>query len=125
MQDPVKIQFDLVEQQFNQVAAFLAAGDAVQLQAASEALQTLSVQLAKILQTQASPAAQKVIRKRVMSMSQSLQTLRDNLARRSAYTQQSLAVLIPDAAPKSTYSARGSVYGTVARQSGQFKVLAA
>jgi len=125
MQDAVMTQLDLVEQQFNQVAAFLASGEAPQMETASETLQSLSVQLAKLLQTPANPAAQKTVRERVRTMAQALQTLRLNLSRRSVLTQQALQVLIPETAPKSTYSGGSSVYGSVARQSGQFRVLAA
>jgi len=124
MQDAVMTQLDLAEQQFNQVAAFLASGDAPRLETASEALHSISVQLAKLLQTPSSPAAQKVVRQRVKTMAQSLQMLRDNLSRQAAYTQQALAIVVPTP-PKSTYSGGNSVYGSVARQSGQFKVLAA
>ena len=125
MQPNVMTQLDLVEQQFNQVAAFLASGDAPQLETASETLQTLSVQLADLLKVPASPAVQKVVRQRVMSMAQALQVVRLNISRRSLMTEQALQVLIPAAAPKATYSGGSSVYGSVARQSGQFKVLAA
>ena len=44
-------QLDLVEQQFNQVAAFLAGGDAPQLQTAAATLHALSLDLARLLQT--------------------------------------------------------------------------
>ncbi len=124
MQDAVKNQLDLVEQQFHQVAAFLASGDAPQLETATAALQSLSVQLAKLLQTPTTPAAQKVLRQRVKALAQGLQMLRDNTYRRAAFTEQALAIVVP-APPKSTYSGGSSVYGSVARQSGQFKVLAA
>ena len=126
MQDPVKLQLDLVEQQFNQVAAFLVSGDALQLQTASHALQSLGLELAKLMQTssQQSPAAKAALRRRVQSLAAGLQILRDNLSRRAAYTDQALAVVVP-VAEKSTYSAGSSVYGSVARQTGAFKVLAA
>jgi len=126
MQDPIKAQLDLVEQQFNQVAAFLVSGDALQLQTASHALQSLGLELAKLMQTssQQSPAAKAALRRRVQSLAAGLQILRDNLSRRAAYTDQALAVVVP-VAEKSTYSAGSSVYGSVARQTGAFKVLAA
>ena len=65
-------QLDLVEQQFNQVAAFLASGQAPQVETASQALQ----------------------------------------------------VVVPTA-PGSTYSGGSAVYGTVGRQVGVHKFLAA
>jgi hypothetical protein len=128
MQHPSTNQFDLVEQQFNQVAAFLATGDAPQLQNASQTLQTLSAELARLLQAspagRTSPAQQKILRQRAQAMAQRLQFLRDNLSRQAAYTQQALQVVVPTA-PKSTYSGGSSVYGSVARQAGVHKFVAA
>jgi len=124
MQDAVMTQLDLAEQQFNQVAAFLASGDALRLETASEAMQSISLQLAKLLQTPVSPAAKKVVRQRIKTLAQSLQILRDNVSRRAAYNEQALSIVVPTPA-KSTYSGGSSLYGSVARQSGQFKVLAA
>jgi ElaB/YqjD/DUF883 family membrane-anchored ribosome-binding protein len=119
-------QLDLVEQQFNQVAAFLASGQAPQLETASQALQALAVDLARLLQnsTGASLATQQAIRQRVVALAQGLQMLRDNLSRQTAYTQQALEVVVPTA-PNSTYGGGSSVYGTVARQGGVQKYLAA
>ena len=125
MQNPILAKLDLVEQQFDQVAAFLADGNAEQLQTASDSLQSLSVELAKLMQTsQTSPALQTALRQRVRTMAAGMQMLRENLSRRAAYTEQALAVVIPST-KKSTYSAGTSVYGTVGRQSGQIKFLAA
>jgi hypothetical protein len=124
MQDAVMTQLDLAEQQFNQVAAFLACGDAPQMEVACQSLQALSLQLAKLLQAPASPAAKKAVNQRVRALAQQLQMLRDNTFRRAAYTEQALSIVVPTPA-KSTYSGGSSVYGSVARQSGQFKVLAA
>jgi hypothetical protein len=119
-------QFDLVEQQFNQVAAFLASGQAPQLETASQALQALSVELARLLPlpATASLASQKVLRQRVLAMASGLQILRDNLSRQAAFTHQALQVVVPTPT-KSTYGGGSSVYGTVARQGGVQKYLAA
>jgi ElaB/YqjD/DUF883 family membrane-anchored ribosome-binding protein len=119
-------QLDLVEQQFNQVAAFLASGQAPQLETATQALQALSVELARLLQSQAtaSAASQKSLRQRVVAMASSLQILRDNMSRQAAYNQQALQVVLPTPA-KSTYGSGSSVYGTVAPQGGVQKYLAA
>jgi hypothetical protein len=86
----------------------------------------LGLELAKLLQTSSkySPAAKAVLRRRVQSLAAGMQIVRDNLSRRAAYTDQALAVVVP-VAEKSTYSAGSSVYGSVARQTGAFKVLAA
>jgi hypothetical protein len=57
-------------------------------------------------------------------MASGLQMLRDNLSRQAAYNQQALQVVLPTPA-KSTYGGGSSVYGTVARQGGVHKYLAA
>jgi hypothetical protein len=128
MQSPAIQQLDLVERQFNQVAAFLAAGDAPHLQAATAMLQVLSVELTRLLpipaKIQANQAHQPELRRRVVAMAKGLQMLRDNLSRQSAVNLQALQVVVPTPA-KSTYSGGASVYGSVARQSGAFNVLAA
>lgn len=125
MQNPTLNQLDLVEQQFNQVAAFLASGDAPHVQIASAQLQTLSLELVRLLQQpQANPQAKKALRQRVTAMVTGLQVLRDNLSRQAAYTQQALQVVVPTA-PGSTYSGGSAVYGTVGRQVGVHKFLAA
>jgi hypothetical protein len=53
-----------------------------------------------------------------------LQILRDNLSRQAAFTHQALQVVVPTPT-KSTYGGGSSVYGTVARQGGVQKYLAA
>ena len=119
-------QLDLVEQQFNQVAAFLASGQAPQLETASQALQALTTELARLLPVTAtaSPASQKALHQRVRALASGLQMLRDNLSRQAAFNQQALQVVVPTPA-KSTYGGGTSVYGTVARQGGVHKYLAA
>jgi CHASE3 domain sensor protein len=125
MHNPMVNQLDLVEQQFNQVAAFLASGDALSLQTASAALQTLSQELARLLQTsKANPASQKALRQRVQAIAAGLQMLRDNLSRQASYNQQALQVVVPTPA-KSTYGGGSSVYGSVARQVSVHRYLAA
>lgn len=137
MQTPATQQLDLVERQFNQVAAFLAAGDAPHLQAAAAMLQVLSVELQRLLPAQnhnqspnsgqtrqGGPASQAELRRRVLAMAKGLQVLRDNLSRQSAYNQQALQVVMP-APPKSTYAGGSPVYGAVARQGGVHRFLAA
>ncbi len=125
MHHPTLTPFDLVEQQFNQVAAFLASGDAPNVQLASTQLQTLSLELMRLLQLpHPNPHSKKALRQRVTAMATGLQILRDNLSRQAAYTQQALQVVVPTA-PKSTYSGGSSVYGSVGRQVGVHKFLAA
>jgi hypothetical protein len=125
MHNPATHPLDLVEQQFNQVAAFLASADAPQLQTAAAQLQALCVELPRVLQRQ-SPALlkQPALRQRVLALGRGLQILRDNLARQAAFNQQALQVVMVVPA-KSTYSGSGSVYGAVVRQAGVHRYLAA
>jgi len=106
MQPSTLAQFDRVEQQFKQAAAYLASGDALQLQTASANLHALSAELARLVQ--ASPP-NKILSQRVKILAQGLQMLRDNLSRQAAFNQQSLQVLLPQAA-KSTYSGGAKRY---------------
>jgi hypothetical protein len=125
MQNPLLAQLDLVEQQFSQVAVFLAGGDATGLQVASAELQRLSVELSRQLQApHVNPAIRKSARQRVKEMALGLQILRDNLSRQSAVNQMALNVVVP-APARSTYSGGSSVYGSVARQGGVQKFLSA
>ena len=128
MQNPLISQLDLVEQQFRQVAAFLAQADATNVQTASSALQALTLEFSRLLQaanvSRVSPAGQKTLRRRLVQLAAGLQMLRDNLSRQAALNQMALNVLVP-APARSTYSGGSSVYGTVARQGGVQKFLAA
>jgi hypothetical protein len=95
------------------------------VETASAALQTLSQQLARLLQSPpANPAARKVLLGRVSELARGMQVVRDNLSRQAALNQQTLNVLVPTPV-KSTYSGGSSVYGSVARQAGVQRFLAA
>ena len=126
MSTPLTRQLDLVEQQFSQVAAFLAAGNAPQLETASALLQALSQELARLLQanTLAGPAERQATRARLHELALGLQVLRDGLSRQAAFTQQSLQVVLPTQ-PASTYGQGSAVYGGVPRQAGVHRYLAA
>lgn len=128
MQNPLIAQLDLVEQQFHQVAAFLAQADAPSVQTASTALQQLTLEFSRLLQaanaSRVGPAARKALRQRLLPLASGLQMLRDNLSRQAALNQMALNVLVPTPV-KSTYSGGSPVYGAVARQGGVQKFLAA
>lgn len=123
--DSIREQLDLVERQFNEVAAFLASGDAAGLESASAALQALSIDLIGMVnrmgrQTSSSPE----VVARLRSISEGMVNLRDNMARRSALVSQALSVVVPTA-PKPTYSPVSGPFGSAMLHSGAFKVLAA
>ena len=128
MTNPIITQLDLVEQQFRRAAAFLAQADAPHVQAASSALQSLTLEFSRLLQaaniSRVSPAAQKALRLRLQQLASGLQMLRDNLSRQAALNQMALNVLVPTPT-RSTYSGGNSVYGSVARQGGVQRFLSA
>lgn len=116
---------DRIEQQFNALAAMVAANDPSDMASASAALQTLTLELLQGLgpspRLRAVPAPELA---RIKALSTGMQLLRDNLSRRAAYVNQALKIVVPRPA-KSTYSSVSSPFGGVISQSGQFKVLAA
>jgi hypothetical protein len=125
MKQSLQNHLDLVEQKFNEVSVVLANGDADGLAEASAALQALAIEMAELLtplpRLRAAPAAQLL---RIRALSDGMVVLRDNLARRAAYVNQALKVVVPTQ-PKSTYGSASGPFGGVVQQSGQFKVLAA
>ena len=116
---------DLVERQFNEVAAILASDHTESMASASTALQALAVELVQLIgpveRLRSAPAVEV---ERIRALSSGLSLLRDNLSRRTAYVNQALQIVVPTAA-KSTYSGANSPFSAVIQQSGQFKVLAA
>ena len=125
MTDSLQSHLDLVEQQFNQVAAVLARTASGPLEESSARLQALAVELVELIgpaeRLRSAPAADI---ERIKALAAGMQLLRDNLSRRAAYVNQALQIVVPTPA-KSTYSSAGSPFGAVTQQSGQFKVLAA
>jgi len=121
---PLVDHLDLVEQQFNEVAAVLAQGKATQLEAASATLQRLTSDLVELLRTASGDAAMRTaIVQRVKALAEGTTLLRTQLHRQAALVEQTLKVVMPSG-PASTY-ADGGPYGSAMRQSGAFKVLAA
>ena len=125
MTQTLQSHLDLVEQQFNEVAAILASDDTSHMAQASAALQALAIELVQLIgPAERLRTAPITDIERIKALSTGMSLLRDNLSRQAAANLQALKVVVPTAA-KSTYSGGTSVYGSVARQSGAFNVLAA
>ena len=62
---------------------------------------------------------------RLQGLAQGMLMVRESLLRRNAYVERALAVLVPQAQAKTTYSDSSAPYGSAVRVSGQFKGLAA
>jgi hypothetical protein len=117
-------QIDRLEQQFKAVASLVADDQATALTSGCEALQQLSVELAQTFDSLPPLAVPGPILLRLKELSQGITVLRENLLRRAAYVDYALSVVVP-IAPKATYGTTTGPYGTLARQTGAFKVLAA
>jgi hypothetical protein len=102
--DPI---LDRVEREFNAVASLLVAGDADALVTACSALQHASVALAQRVVAKDAELQSSQFKARILNLAASMQSLRDNLARRTAFVDQSVAILFP-VKPGPTYSAQGA-----------------
>jgi hypothetical protein len=120
------LQLDLLDKQLHELSDRLVEGDAAGLQQASVQLQSLAVELVRL----AEAAGRDVLGQhgranRLRSLSARLGMARDNLARRAAYVEQALALVVPGTQNKGTYAGSTRGYGSPIRQSGAFSVLAA
>ena len=109
MHNPEQI-LDRIEQQFNAAATHVIDGDAQALAVACEALQSLSVELSQLLARTRKIPKDRQLLLRIKSLAQGLQVVRDNLSRRSAFVEQSVAILFPRRSGP-TYSANGAGVG--------------
>ncbi len=88
MSKTLETQLDLVEQQFNEVSALLASGNAVDLEQASAGLQALSVDLIQSLGGAGRvPTVNRALAQRLRNLGEGMSSLRVNLARRQAQVQ--------------------------------------
>lgn len=112
-------QLDLLEQQFKEVFVAVAQDDAVTLQSGSATLQQLAVHFMQMMDGMAPGDLALASRaKRIQALAHGFPVLRESLARRAAYVEQALQLVVPTA-PKATY-ADHSRYGNGARQAGAF-----
>ena len=115
-------QLDLVERQFNEVSVVLLETDPQRLEAASARLYGLAVRLADLAQGVRNDA---VAAKRLQTLAGGLTLLRSQLLRRRAYVDLDLNVVVPTDGVATYAGAAAGRYGSLARQTGAFKVLAA
>jgi hypothetical protein len=125
-------QLGWLEEQFNSVSCAIISGDPDKVLAGCAALQERAVALlqnSEDLHNQSQVDARLAIR--LQALTQGVSLVRDSLARRSAYVQRALELMVPGGGSMATYSggagATGTTgpYGGPVRQSGQFKVLSA
>ncbi len=125
MTDALATQLDQLEHQFNQVALILADGDADALPQASEILQALSCEVLEFIASRrglyAMDAAQ---RQRLSALSRGMVLINETLARRSAFVNQALQIVLPTP-PKPTYGQARGAFGSPFKQSGQIRQMTA
>ena len=115
---------DLVEQQFNEVSAFVAEGNPDQIAVASAALQRMLIDFVQLRETMGPQVrVPSGVAARLKALAEGTRMLRTQMHRQAAIVEQSLKVVMPSG-PEATYS-DGGPYGSAMRQSGAFKVLAA
>jgi hypothetical protein len=128
-QEVMNTTLDHVEFSLNQLAQALLEKNPDQLLMASNEVQRLSLLLPKLLlQSQRSQNTQ--VKKRLLKLSALMASSREALFRHAAVTQRALAALVPSSQESTTYTpAAGRYarqpYGSVGRQSGEFKALTA
>ena len=129
----VEQQLGWLEEQFNSVSCAIISGDPDKVLAGCAALQERAVALlqnSEDLHSQSQVDARLAIR--LQALSQGVSMVRESLARRSAYVQRALELVVPGGGgAMTTYSGSAGATGTTGpyggpvRQSGQFKVLSA
>lgn len=119
-------QLKLLESQLQAVSDALLAADPQDLHSSSAALQQLAVEFLQLRNEggfHSVNASQ--LELRLQGLAQGMLMVRESLLRRNAYVERALAVLVPQAQAKTTYSDSSAPYGSAVRVSGQFKGFAA
>lgn len=112
----------LLETQFNAVSSALIAPDPAQVQASSAKLQHLAVEFLQMADECGKGSLDAPhLSSRLQALAQGILVVRENLLRRSAYTERALALLVPQAHQQSTYSDNSSPYASGVRASGRLK----
>jgi hypothetical protein len=119
-------QLGLLEDQFSAVSSALVGADPSEVRSSSAKLQQLAVELLQILGGCGRDSLHEPqLAHRLHALAQSMPLVRENLARRSAYVERALALLVPQALAQATYADNSGPYGGGARTSGQFKAFSA
>ncbi|MES2581489.1 MAG: hypothetical protein V4627_02135 [Pseudomonadota bacterium] len=118
-------QLDLLESQFNTLAASLMDGKSDALLAGGAGLQRLAVEMAQMVEGLGHTEIKSPHRmQRIKVLASGVASLRESLLRHMAYVERALEIVVPATRDKATY-AGGGAYGQPVRQSGAFSVLAA
>jgi hypothetical protein len=118
-------QLDLLESEFNVLAASLLDGKPDAFLAGGSSLQRLAVELAQMANGLGHAELKSSRRiQRIKVLAGGIANLRESLLRHMAYVERALEIVVPATRDKATYAGSGA-YGQPVRQSGAFSVLAA
>jgi len=123
--DPVESALAYIEQRFSAVSARLIAGEPEALAEAADALRQVAIEFSQIAPSLAlSGAALAALKTRVHRLAAGVAIQRENLIRRQMVVQRALDALVPGA-QQPAYARPAGAYGSIGKQTGAFKVLAA
>ena len=122
---PLENALSAAELKFNEVSQALVSGEPLALAAASAALRQAGLDLSALLP--GLPAIERhhpTLTSRLTRLSTGMADQRESLIRRAVLTERALNAIVP-ATRSATYASAAGPYGSLARQTGAFKVLAA
>ncbi|MEI8170583.1 MAG: hypothetical protein WCG50_12965 [Rhodoferax sp.] len=114
-----------VELSFNEVSAALVSGEPLALETASVALRQATIDFSQLMQgLSANDRQDKALVLRMKKIAEGLPILKDGLYRRTALVEMALKAVVP-ATQDATYAKATGPYGSLGKQTGAFKFLAA
>lgn len=126
---PISTRLATLEDQLAQVSAQLLQPPSAELTQACSLLQAAVIEFAQLMrQSPAAVTAQAPLQVRLRRVAAQLAVCREALVRRTVFTQQAFAALVPTARSHTYGPATGSArnpYASAGRQSGEFRMASA
>lgn len=117
---PLEQLLERVEQQISVVGSALLGNDPAVLESSTQSLQQLVTEMYRCHeQLQKSGQSSKHLNLRVKELSAALNTVRENMLRKSAFVDQALQIVFPENS-QATYAPKSGPYGSAMRKSGKF-----
>ena len=114
-----------VELCFSEVSEALVSGEPLALEVCSAAMRQAAIDISNVMQGLSPDERQdKTLKLRLMKIAEGMATVKDGLFRRTALVEMALKTVVPTA-QDSTYAKTSGPYGSLGRQTGAFKYLAA
>lgn len=104
----------------------LRCGDAAAVLSASQSLRDIVVDASRLMREISTPEGQRAsLVARLRRLAKLMVAQREGLIRRTVMVERNLEILVPAAIRTATYGSSSGPYGSIARKTGAFKVLAA